>query len=123
MTIELTEEIELAYGGAYSRARQASVGVFEARRAGLRAVLAIVARDTLSPIAIARVAYEHGQRDERALTQLLGRVVEAAPAGCGAGHGAHPHDGMTCLDCSVCRPPRADREDAADEVAERSWGE
>jgi hypothetical protein len=39
-------------------------------RAGLAAVLAIVDRDSADLGKVARRAYENGQRDERALTEL-----------------------------------------------------
>lgn len=72
--IELTEEIDDAYTGAYADALLSTpdhnIGV--ARRAGLRAVLAIVNRDFPDVPALIRNAYERGQRDERALTALLG---------------------------------------------------
>lgn len=73
MTIKLTAEM----AEAYSRARLDALGVRRddtegAVRHGLRAVLAIVERDLPDVPALIRGAYERGQSDERALTQLLG---------------------------------------------------
>jgi hypothetical protein len=77
MTIELTDEMRLAYlsavrtGGDYLGAL--------IRDAGLRAVLAIVERDLPDVGQVARTAYQRGQADERALTQLLGAPVTPPP--------------------------------------------
>lgn len=34
--------------------------------------------------------------------QVSAPVVPCPP------HGPHPHGGLTCLDCEVCRPPHAE---------------
>ncbi len=36
---------------------------------------------------------------------ILGRRSQACPA-----HGVHPHNGMTCLDCAVCRPAESTKD-------------
>lgn len=64
MTIKLTDEMINVYDNAPDKVT------------GLRAVLVIAERD-LPPLsatlsALAKLAYERGQRDERALTALLG---------------------------------------------------
>jgi hypothetical protein len=68
--IELTEEMYSAYLDAV---RSGGDSVEDIRRAALEAVLAIAARDLPDIGAVARRAYERGQADERALTELLGK--------------------------------------------------
>jgi hypothetical protein len=67
MKIELTDEMRQAYREAV---RQGGDSVDDIRDAGLSAVLEIVARDLPDAGLVARRAYENGQRDERALTDM-----------------------------------------------------
>jgi hypothetical protein len=74
--IEVTEEMMTAYRRARSEMNQEQmhgrppIGEDAKTRAGLEAVLGIVVRDLPDVGEVARRAYEQGQRDERALTEL-----------------------------------------------------
>lgn len=73
---ELTDEMREAYAEARAAMNQEQIHgrpPFPQQTridAGLRAVLAIVDRDSADVSAAVRRAYENGQRDERALTEL-----------------------------------------------------
>jgi hypothetical protein len=76
--IKLTDEMITAYQNARADLNQEQIhgrppaGYNALTRAGLEAVLAIVDRDLPDVPALIRNAYERGQKDERALTALLG---------------------------------------------------
>jgi hypothetical protein len=103
--IELTEEMITAYRNARTDLNQEQIhgrppaDCDTLTRAGLEAVLAIVERDLLDVPALIRNAYERGQRDERALTALLGPLKGTASDDLPHEHHASCHGPIGELQC------------------------